>query len=224
MSGAIIGRAADQQQGETVPEAPGGALAGSVAQAAVTCGEAGDRREVVGEAGNGAEALEEVQRCEPDLLLLSYTGCFTFMKWFELLRQEYDCPVVMLHVPYQGDGEISDSMRQYVVEQLRDKVIPELERVSGAEAQRAGSRRVAPVAGGRSGNRRSGIAGSWLTHSSAEPRSWQTSRMSVIAVSAFSGSRLAVGSSARMMDGVLTRARAKGAEPASSRVLLPALS
>src|SRR5574338_843007 len=22
---------------------------------------------------------------EPDLLLLSYTGCFTFMKWFELL-------------------------------------------------------------------------------------------------------------------------------------------
>ena len=25
---------------------------------------------------------------EPDLLLLSYTGCFTFMKWFELLREE----------------------------------------------------------------------------------------------------------------------------------------
>ena len=38
----------------------------------------------------------------PDLLLLSYTGCFTFMKWFELLRQEYDCPVAMLHVPYQA--------------------------------------------------------------------------------------------------------------------------
>ena len=36
---------------------------------------------------------------EPDLLLLSYTGCFTFMKWFELLRQEYHCPVAMLHVP-----------------------------------------------------------------------------------------------------------------------------
>ena len=25
----------------------------------------------------------------PDLLLLSYTGCYTFMKWFELLREEY---------------------------------------------------------------------------------------------------------------------------------------
>src|SRR5574338_1710428 len=53
----------------------------------------------------------------PDLLLLSYTGCFTFLKWFELLREEYEAPVAMLHVPYQGDGRITDSMRQYVVEQ-----------------------------------------------------------------------------------------------------------
>ncbi|MCA8973698.1 MAG: benzoyl-CoA reductase subunit B [Planctomycetes bacterium] len=67
----------------------------------------------------------------PDLLLLSYTGCFTFLKWFELLAQEYDCPVVMLHVPYQGDGKITDSMRKYVVDQLRQKVIPALERISG---------------------------------------------------------------------------------------------
>ncbi len=67
----------------------------------------------------------------PDLLLLSYTGCFTFMKWFEILREEYSCPVVMLHVPYQGDGTITDSMRKYVVDQLRDVVIPALEKVSG---------------------------------------------------------------------------------------------
>jgi len=68
---------------------------------------------------------------DPDLLLLSYTGCFTFMKWFEILREEYDCPVAMLHVPYQADGQVTDNMRKYVVDQLRDKVIPELERVSG---------------------------------------------------------------------------------------------
>jgi benzoyl-CoA reductase subunit B len=68
---------------------------------------------------------------EPDLLLLSYTGCFTFMKWFELLKREYDCPVVMLHVPYQGEGEITDAMRRYVVEQIQKKVIPALEQVSG---------------------------------------------------------------------------------------------
>ncbi len=68
---------------------------------------------------------------EPDLLLLSYTGCFTFMKWFELLREQYDCPVVMLHVPYQGGGRVTESMRTYVVDQLRDKVIPALEDVTG---------------------------------------------------------------------------------------------
>jgi benzoyl-CoA reductase subunit B len=68
---------------------------------------------------------------DPDLLLLSYTGCFTFMKWFEILRREYDCPVAMLHVPYQGDGEITDSMRRYVVKQMREVVIPALEKISG---------------------------------------------------------------------------------------------
>ena len=67
----------------------------------------------------------------PDLLLLSYTGCFTFLKWFEILRQEYRAPVVMLHVPYQAEGHITASMRTYVVAQLRDKVIPALESVSG---------------------------------------------------------------------------------------------
>jgi len=67
----------------------------------------------------------------PDLLLLSYTGCFTFLKWFELLKREYDCPVVMLHVPYQGDGQITPAMRKYVSDQLRDVVIPALETLAG---------------------------------------------------------------------------------------------
>ena len=67
----------------------------------------------------------------PDLLLLSYTGCFTFMKWFEILRQEYGCPVAMLHVPYQGDGAVTPAMRDYVVRQLKETVIPMLERISG---------------------------------------------------------------------------------------------
>jgi benzoyl-CoA reductase subunit B len=67
----------------------------------------------------------------PDVLVLSYTGCFTFMKWFELVRDQYDCETVMLHVPYQADGRITDNMRNYVVHQLRANVIPTLERVSG---------------------------------------------------------------------------------------------
>jgi benzoyl-CoA reductase subunit B len=68
---------------------------------------------------------------KPDLLLLSYTGCFTFMKWFEILKAHYDCPIVMLHVPYQAEGTITDSAREYVVKQLRETVIPALEKVSG---------------------------------------------------------------------------------------------
>ncbi len=68
---------------------------------------------------------------KPDLLLLSYTGCFTFLKWFELLQQEFDCPVVMLHIPYQADGEITPSIRDYVVKQLREEIIPIMEKISG---------------------------------------------------------------------------------------------
>jgi benzoyl-CoA reductase subunit B len=53
------------------------------------------------------------------------------MKWFELLREEYKAPAVMLHVPYQAGGAITPAMRDYVVQQLKNVVIPELEKVSG---------------------------------------------------------------------------------------------
>jgi len=69
----------------------------------------------------------------PDLLLLSYTGCFTFMKWFELLRDEYGCETVMLQVPYEGDGKVTENMRNFVVKQLKDVVIPTFERISGVK-------------------------------------------------------------------------------------------
>ncbi len=36
-----------------------------------------------GEVGPSGEVLPR-----PDILLLSYTGCFTFMKWFELIRHK----------------------------------------------------------------------------------------------------------------------------------------
>jgi benzoyl-CoA reductase subunit B len=70
---------------------------------------------------------------KPDILLLSYTGCFTFMKWFELVREQYKCPTVMLQVPYQGDGRATKNMRDYVVKQLKQEVIPALERISGVK-------------------------------------------------------------------------------------------
>jgi len=69
----------------------------------------------------------------PDVLLLSYTGCFTFMKWFELLREQYQCETIMLHTPYMHDGKITPNMISYMVRQLKDEVIPRLERVSGVK-------------------------------------------------------------------------------------------
>jgi benzoyl-CoA reductase subunit B len=69
----------------------------------------------------------------PDVLLLSYTGCFTFMKWFELIRHKYNVETLMLHVPYQGSGRIEPNMRDYVVKQLKETIIPGLERISGVK-------------------------------------------------------------------------------------------
>ena len=66
---------------------------------------------------------------DPDVLLLSYTGCFTFMKWFELLREQYDCETIMLHTPYMADGKITPNMLEYMVKQLKEEVIPKLERI-----------------------------------------------------------------------------------------------
>jgi benzoyl-CoA reductase subunit B len=69
---------------------------------------------------------------DPDLLLLSYTGCFTFMKWFENLERLYPgVPVAMLHTPYQENGVITPVMTQYMVKQLKEDVIPKMEKVSG---------------------------------------------------------------------------------------------
>ncbi|MCF8473841.1 MAG: benzoyl-CoA reductase subunit B [Emcibacter sp.] len=70
---------------------------------------------------------------EPDILMLSYTGCYTFLKWFELLRHDYKCETAMLHVPYTGDGVITKSMIDYVVKQLKEEVIPKYEKVSGVK-------------------------------------------------------------------------------------------
>ncbi len=68
---------------------------------------------------------------KPDLLLLSYTGCYTFMKWFELLREQYGCPTVFLQVPYQGDGRQTPAQRAYVARQIREALIPALEAATG---------------------------------------------------------------------------------------------
>jgi len=87
----------------------------------------------IGLMGKGNLAPNGKPFSNPDVLLLSYTGCFTFMKWFELLREQYKCPTVMLHVPYEGDGSWTMNMRDYIVKQLKEEVIPTLEKASGVK-------------------------------------------------------------------------------------------
>ncbi|MCZ7676535.1 MAG: benzoyl-CoA reductase subunit B [Roseovarius sp.] len=70
---------------------------------------------------------------DPDVLMLSYTGCFTFMKWFELLREQYKCETIFLQTPYLADGKITPNMVQYMVKQFKEDVIPKLEKVSGVK-------------------------------------------------------------------------------------------
>jgi benzoyl-CoA reductase subunit B len=87
----------------------------------------------IGMMGRGNIAPNGKPFPDPDVLLLSYTGCYTFMKWFELLRAEYKCPTLMLHVPYEGDGHATPNMIDYVVKQLKEVIIPGLEEVSGVK-------------------------------------------------------------------------------------------
>ncbi len=71
---------------------------------------------------------------DPDILLLSYTGCFTFMKWFETLKRHYpNAEVVMIHTPYQEKGEITPQMTDYMVKQFHEEVIPKMEKISGVK-------------------------------------------------------------------------------------------
>jgi benzoyl-CoA reductase subunit B len=54
------------------------------------------------------------------------------MKWFENLGKLYPkAEIAMLHTPYQENGEITPEMTEYMVKQLREEVIPKMEKVSG---------------------------------------------------------------------------------------------
>lgn len=80
---------------------------------------------------------------DPDILLLSYTGCFTFMKWFETLKREYpNAKVIMVHTPYQEDSKITPEMTQYMVKQFKEEVIPQMEEVTGIKFDEAKLKRM----------------------------------------------------------------------------------
>lgn len=59
---------------------------------------------------------------KPDLLLCTYCGCTTFIKWFEALSHFYDVPMVMIDTPYMRDGRMDPVDVQYLVDQFKDLI------------------------------------------------------------------------------------------------------
>ena len=77
----------------------------------------------------------------PDLLVCNFSGCNTYIKWFEALAELYYVPLVMLDVPYVRDGVIPKQDIAYIVSQLHD-VIATCEKVTGRSFDKAELSRV----------------------------------------------------------------------------------
>jgi benzoyl-CoA reductase subunit B len=59
---------------------------------------------------------------KPDLLVCNYSGCNTFIKWFEALAHFYGSEFFLLDLPYVRGTEILEGDVAYVVEQLRELI------------------------------------------------------------------------------------------------------
>jgi len=57
---------------------------------------------------------------KPDLLVCNYSGCNTFIKWFEALSEFYGARLYLLDIPYVRGDRASPSDIDYVVAQLRE--------------------------------------------------------------------------------------------------------
>ncbi len=73
--------------------------------------------------------IEELPK--PSLLLLSNSGCSTYVRWFEALKRKFNSEIITLDIPPLYDRKPSKAHIKYVTTQLIDLVIPKLERISG---------------------------------------------------------------------------------------------
>jgi len=58
----------------------------------------------------------------PDFLVCNYSGCNTFIKWFEALAHFYGSEFFLLDIPYIRESEISPGDVAYVVAQLKELI------------------------------------------------------------------------------------------------------
>jgi len=68
---------------------------------------------------------------EPDFLFLIFSQCFTFMKWWEILRKLFDCPIITIHLPFRHHDRTTKEEARYGIAQFEKVVIPQLEEITG---------------------------------------------------------------------------------------------
>lgn len=69
---------------------------------------------------------------KPDLLLCNYSGCNTYIKWFEALAEHYGARLFLLDVPYRRTG---DALRPEDI----TYVVAQLEELAGVLAEMSGN-------------------------------------------------------------------------------------
>ncbi len=72
----------------------------------------------------------------PDLLVCNFSGCNTYIKWFEALSELYDVPLIMLDVPYVRDSVVPKEDLDYTVTQIHDLIL-RCEKVTGRSFDKA---------------------------------------------------------------------------------------
>jgi benzoyl-CoA reductase subunit B len=72
---------------------------------------------------------------KPDLLLCTYAGCATYVKWFEAVSRMYDVPIFFLDVPFYQDEDIPAEEMSYVMGQLQE-LIEVCEKITGRKYDR----------------------------------------------------------------------------------------
>ena len=77
---------------------------------------------------------------KPDLLVCNYSGCNTFVKWFEALAHFYDAELFVLDIPYLREREAAKEDVDYIVAQL-EELATVCARISGVPFDRGRLRR-----------------------------------------------------------------------------------
>jgi benzoyl-CoA reductase subunit B len=59
---------------------------------------------------------------KPDLLVCTYSGCNTYIKWFEALASHFRCPLYVFDVPFSRGSETHAADIRYMTDQLRELI------------------------------------------------------------------------------------------------------